>query len=522
MMLQSLQPTTQVSMKSIHNPDTLRDPPSSKPISTKSFYRPKRLGGGGVSPPKIAENGDDEGKGKETNLSQTILEMTAEHSFSGDGAMVTLQEGNSKDCPPIGIRSKDDTSHLNNSRVETGFDQSQRAIQGQKNELHDIVGRVSTNISDDHLHELLLHDFCNGLTLLRESTLKVLQISHQEKERLCLERELLEARVAYMRHKIGSTRDQLLKRGVALEEDPDDLRACMAEEGEESPSSSGQSTDFIEKSANKEPITPPTESLQSKGCSKSEDFGARTSILRSLNWLSRKTQNQSESSTSSDVNYRLTFFDAGCDGMPSRWEARERERANKIKQIEEVENQTMLNVTRDEKMGDKNKNDNKAPELILKKEKEISVLEKRASTLELDTLSMRDEVSTLLEGLERTQSEFQRGRTQLLGEIDRIELGNEKLDRVCLSERILLEERKMNIEILANELKGAREKLIQIQNERDRQQKRIALESRLSNDRVGSDGSLKSRNERRYSRLNSTISALTLDSLDLVDILEQV
>jgi hypothetical protein len=349
---------------------------------------------------------------------------------------------------------------------------------------------------------------------LRELTLKVLQISHQEKERLCLEGEILEARISYMRHKIRSARYQLLKRGVVLEEDPDDLQLSMVQEGEESPSSNGDASDLIGNSVDKEPITPPTESLLLSKCN---DSGVRTSILRSLHWLSRKTlQDQSEISMSSDVNYHLTFNDGACDGMPSRWKAREQERANKIKQNEDEENQSKGSVTQNKKS-----NDEKAPELILKKEREISVLEKRASSLEQDTRSMREEVSTLLKDLKRGQNEFQQGRTQLLSKIDQIELGNENLNHVCLSERILSEERKISIEILANELNGAREELIHIQNERDRQ-KRITLESCFCTDGAGNDGNLKSKNERGYSRLNSIISALTLDSLDLVDILEQI
>jgi hypothetical protein len=63
MMLQSLQPTPQVSIKSIHTPAP-RAPPSSKPISTKSFYRPKRLGGGGASSPTMADDGDGGSEGK--------------------------------------------------------------------------------------------------------------------------------------------------------------------------------------------------------------------------------------------------------------------------------------------------------------------------------------------------------------------------------------------------------------------------------------------------------------------------
>ncbi|KAL3809595.1 hypothetical protein ACHAXA_005811 [Cyclostephanos tholiformis] len=471
----------------------------------------------------MGHDGDGEGKSKQANLSQMKPEIPEEHSFSGGGAILFFQEGNFKEmeCHLIGNRSNEDTSYLNNSGVGIGIIQSKKEC--HKNQLHGGVGRPRTNFSHEKaLHELLLDNFHNGLASLRESTLKVLQISYQEKERLCLEGEILEARIAYMRLKIGLARDQLLKRGVVLEEEPNDLRLSMVLEGEESLSSGGDALDLIGKSVDKEPITLPTESLQLKGCIKNDDSGmpghSRTSFLRTLNWLSKVTidqsihQNEGESSRSSEANIRLTFIDGADDGMPSRWRARE-QRANKMK---EEENRSK---EKDNRKGEE------APELIFKREKEISVLEKRASSLELDTLSIRDEVSILRKDLERAESKFQQERTQLLRAIDRIELENEKLDHVCLSEGVLLEERKISIEILANELKGAREELVQIQNERDRRKAdrrktRNTCESRLSDCGSGSDGNCES-NYEKFLR-HSSMSALTLDSLDLVDILEQM
>jgi hypothetical protein len=149
---------------------------------------------------------------------------------------------------------------------------------------------------------------------------------------------------------------------------------------------------------------------------------------------------------------------------------------------------------------------------------------------------MRDEVSILRKDLEHVQGKFQQEKTQLLIEIDKVELDNGKLGHVCLCEGILLEERKVLIEILANELKGAREELAHIQNESDRQKseektrrwnkwKKRLSDASASGDNVASasgDSDRQSFQRRRSSQMSSVMSSLTIDSMNHVDILEQV
>jgi hypothetical protein len=551
-------------------------PPSSKPISTTSFYRPKRLGGGSASHPTKDDNGGDSGTLKQANLSETKPQTAGEYIINGGGATLLSPQGHSKDTKisVVGNRSNKETNHLNNDGERIGIDQSQNAIIGQKKELHGDVSRLGTNRSrEKSLDERLHDDFLSELDSLRESTIAALQLSHQEKERLCLEGEILEARIAYMRRKIGLARDQLLKMGVVSEGDPDDRRLSLVQEGEEDISSSGQSLDVSGASVDEEllssptrhsisdskrpmkrPLLPLNESIrsdQSKGCAMSEDSGSphlsRASFLGMLgaskSWIdqsiSKNTGTECESSWSTAFNSRLSFIDGADDGMPSRWRAREQERVKNAKQKEKEENQSKGMVTRDEKIGNdvnstsrrvKDKSiEKKVQDLIIKREKEISVLEKRELLLEQDTHSITDKVSILRKDLEHAQDEFQQERTQLLIEIDRVEIDNGKLDQVCISEGVLLEERRIKIEILANELKGARAELAQIQNERDRRKsdRRMNelnnLKKRFSDGSAGgdSDHSFQRRRSSQASLL-SVMSSLTLDSMNSVDILEQL
>ena len=523
-------------------PDALA-PPSSKPISTTSFYRPKRLGGGSASRPTKYDNGEDAGKLKQAYLSETEPQTTGEYIFNGGGATLLSLQGHTKDTKilVVGNRSNEETNHVNNGGERIVIHQSQKSMIGQKNELHGDVSssRMGTNRSrEKSLDEVLHDDFQSELDSMRESIIEALQLSHQEKERLCLEGEILEARINYMRHKIGLVRDQLLKRGVMSEGYPDDLRLSLVDEGEENISSCGQSLDVSGESVDEELLTSPTR--HSPDLSRASFLGM---LGASKSWIDlsipKNAGTECESSRSSALNFRLSFMEGADDGMPSRWRAREQERVKNAKQKEKEENQSKGKGTRDEKIEndvnsisrrvkDKSK-EKKVRDLIIKKEKEISVLEKRALFLEQDTYSIRDEVSILRKDLEHAQGKFQEERTQLLIEIDRLESDNGKLDHVCLSEGVLLEERRINIEILANELKGARDELAQIQNERDRRKSEQKIKrlnswiSRFSDGSAGGDSN-HSFQERRSSQvsLTSVISSLTLDSMHLVDILDQL
>lgn len=517
---------------------------------------------------------------KQANLSETKPQAAGEYIFNGGATTLLFPQGHTKDRTilVVGNRSNEETNHANNGGERIGIDQSQKSIIEQTNELHGDVSssRLGTNRSREKSPDEFLHDdFQSELNSLRESIIEALQLTHQEKERLCLEGEILEARIAYMRHKICLVRDQLLERGVVSEGDPDDLRLSLVDEGEEDTGSSGQNLDVSGESVDDEPLTSPTRysssdskrpikrqslslnesipSLQSKGCAMSDDSEtphlSRVSFLGMLgaskSWIDQSIPKNAgteyESSWSSGLNSRMSFMEGAADGMPSRWRAREQERVKNAKQKEKEEIQSKGKVTRDEKIGnDANSTSRRVKEkskekqvrdLIIKREKEISVLEKRALFLEQDTHSIRDEVSILRKDLEHGQGGFQQERTQLLIEINRLELDNGKLDHVCLSEGILLEERRINIEILANELKGAREELAQIQNERDRRKsgrrmKRLDRRiGRFSDGSAGVDGDSNHSFQRRISSqasLSSVISSLTLESMDLVDILDQL
>eukprot|EP00571_Detonula_confervacea_P004971 CAMPEP_0172323554 /NCGR_PEP_ID=MMETSP1058-20130122/49031_1 /TAXON_ID=83371 /ORGANISM="Detonula confervacea, Strain CCMP 353" /LENGTH=386 /DNA_ID=CAMNT_0013039587 /DNA_START=90 /DNA_END=1250 /DNA_ORIENTATION=- len=232
----------------------------------------------------------------------------------------------------------------------------------------------------------------------------------------------------------------------------------------------------------------------SKGSNISEATGmphmSRSSLLGMLgaskNWLDHHANSSSknliendESARGSNTSFRLSFMEGAGDGMPSRWRAREQEQAESAKQKEEEEKRLQEMAINDEKNGvnvsstsSKTKEmskEEKLQDLISKREGEISSLEKGTLSVEQETSSIRDEIFILQKDQQQVQEDFDRERTKLLNEIDQVESDNGKLDYMLVETGVSREETKISIEILANELKEAREQLALIQNERDRQ-----------------------------------------------------
>ena len=197
------------------------------------------------------------------------------------------------------------------------------------------------------------------------------------------------------------------------------------------------------------------------------------------------SSNEKDSTTedpSPRPSFRFSFMmgDGGGDGMPSRWRAREKERAKTEKQKEEEEKRQQEQAIKD-KRGESN--EVKLQSLISKREIEISKLEKRTELVVQQTSTLRDEVHTL-EAAQRTSlNEYEHNRTHLINELHQVESDNERLNHMLVDTGVTLEEKKMCVDILASELKEARDELAYIQKERDRirKKKKSLIMNRKSN-----------------------------------------
>lgn len=498
------------------------DPPPSQAVRTNSYYPAvsKHVGGsdrnGDDSDRKMSKKETSNGPGN--NISHPSNAYSSNSYAVSHTANGHTHDMNSMPAPENG--------HADNRYLDAGdqveSDQRQSTRQDQE---HADGGESQQNGKEplkEPLHKTLYDNFHSELDSLRDATIEALQLSCCEQERLCVEGEELEARIAYMRKKIGLARDELLSKG----ETDEGLRMSMVKEGEEEISISSNSMlgtlDETESTEHAEPKPTPSMSRKnssgglhgsfvskrfsmrnsslhgsqttqfSKGSATSESTAmphmSRQSLIGMLgaskNWLdsyANSTSNETDP-ISRDSSVRISFVDgAGGDEMPSRWRAREKEREKTAKQKEGEERRSQQKVI-DKKNGavDGNGSTSSLPKkerskeetlqhLISKREGEISSLERRTVSVEQQTSSLRDEVSMLQVDQQQEQSEFERERKKLLEEIDEVEYDNERLDHMLVETAVSVEEKKIIIVILANELKGARDQLAHIQNERDRQ-----------------------------------------------------
>lgn len=230
----------------------------------------------------------------------------------------------------------------------------------------------------------------------------------------------------------------------------------------------------------------------SKGSSAGESSAAmphmsRSSLLGMLGasktWLDHYANSSSndndESTRGSTASFRISFMEGAGDGMPSRWRAREQEREKTEKQKQEEERRLQQKALDNEVNGvgcnsttlpmkEKSKEE-KLQDLISEREEEIATLEKRTLAVDQEASSLREAISILEIDHQQEHGEFERERRKLLAEIGQVESDNEKMDHMLVETGVSLDEEKIIIEILANELKGAREQLAHLQNERDLQ-----------------------------------------------------
>ena len=287
---------------------------------------------------------------------------------------------------------------------------------------------------------------------------------------------------------------------------------------------------------------------------------SRSSLLGMLKtstaWLDQHDDSKhSNSSTETEEkprnSFRFSFMD---DGMPSRWRAREKAQARKSKQEEEEEKRKQEQALQDKRES----NEVKLEKIISQREEEISALEKRTMSVVNETSSLRDTISILEDDKKRSHDEYEKERTKLLNELSQVDADNERLDYMLIETSVGLDEQKMSVELLASELKEARITLAKIQNERDQQKRkqkwkrnrRLAAlqqsvdveegdkeeeispkdtsQSQVKKDQQGKltrydpclDGQDDPLDLDRSNR--SDLSGLTMDSGDMIDVLEQI
>jgi hypothetical protein len=120
---------------------------------------------------------------------------------------------------------------------------------------------------------------------------------------------------------------------------------------------------------------------------------------------------------------------------------------------------------------------------VNERELEISHLENETMIIEKEKSSLEDEVSLIMSNMDKAQSSTRNEKEKLAGVLDLCHLDNHRLEKELLETRISLNEKEMNIELLSNELRKARNTFLGIQKrkgKKEKKNKRMTREQRES------------------------------------------
>ena len=278
-------------------------------------------------------------------------------------------------------------------------------------------------------------------------------MSYVEQEHLSNDIITMQLRISYLKRKIGCARQVLTAKGGDDIMGDELLRLSLVKE-----------VDLVEQE----------EARGGGGNDDEKDFEVAYESFKPTNGIkptrrgsldsqhSRRGSCDEESDASASIGsiFRITF--GGADGMPSRWRAREVEREKQCELDEKKKAKddvggggggdgasTAENNTKEELL-------TTLKQLVNERESEISFLEKVMMTVETEKSSLEKDISMLTNTMERTQLETKNEQEKLRGVLDLCQLDNRRLEKELLETSVSLDVKKMNIELLGNELHEAR------------------------------------------------------------------
>ena len=354
-----------------------------------------------------------------------------------------------------------------------------------------------------------------------------------------------QTRISYLKTKIEAVRNELILQGKLKQEAQSNPVPAIEEE------KSGEFTAYDSKCEIGDDDMMDLELQQLAGekegtkLTRNLSSGSGIHGMSRCSMISSSVSHQSSSSisaprtSSSSTTMRFSFFDEV--GMPSRWRAREIERKKQLREKDGGDESSRSSGKSDLRAEPAYELLQELQTLIARRESEISALEEKTKTIELEIFSFHEKISYLQKEHEHNITAAKSERNAVLKAIQRLEQDNEKLDEKLLETGVVLEEKDMCYRLLEEELREARNELYELQSIKKASKKKDRVDSRTSsaprtqqNDEeeevdmqvllndvkgVGEKENASKKLPRRGSS-NSFVSALTLDFDDIIDILD--
>jgi len=348
-----------------------------------------------------------------------------------------------------------------------------------------VAGPLHQQYNDDStINQPLLHThISNDFTTLHASTHQAIQMSYLEQEDLSNDICKMQFRIAYLKRKIGLARQELIDKGG---EDMGDelLRLSLVKEVDLSEDHDDVYDD--EDGGEKKDTRNNLETMLERLDSNNNKIGCSFSSHNNNN---NGPDDESDGISAASSLFRLTF--GGADGMPSRWRNREMEREKTEKmEIHTSKSNNLVSGTAGDNDGDAAAGSTKVvaaaaavtentkekqlitlKQLVNDRESEISFLEKEMMTVAKEKSSLENEISMMTSTMEQSKAEIENEREKLMGVIDVCQVDNRRLEKELMETTVSLDVNKMNVELLGNELREARNAFIEIQKKKDQKRK---------------------------------------------------
>jgi len=373
---------------------------------------------------------------------------------------------------------------------------SQQQQQHDNSESCNGVGPLHQQYDTRSLHTHL----SNELTSLHSSTHQAIQMSYTEQEHLSSDINTMQSRISYLKRKIGLARKELIAKGgadmgdellrLSLVKEVDSVDMTDEEDGVGGGKSEKNNFEVTYESFKSSSGNLISNKIGSSSSNNTSRRGLLTQMGSQNSGLSSGPSSHDESDVVSGSSiFRITF--GGADGMPSRWRAREelaqKNSSNSLMKDEvkdDIKDECLSNSIAGDDMDDDfvgDKDDGAVTEntkeqqlitlkqLVNDRESEISFLEKEMMTVEKEKSTLEDEVSMMTRNMEQSKTESTNEREKLVGAIDLCQLDNSRLEKELMETHVSLGVNKMNIELLGNELREARNMFIKIQMRKERE-----------------------------------------------------
>ena len=362
-----------------------------------------------------------------------------------------------------------------------------------KNNDGDVVGPLhhQYNAATNNNNEPLLHtQLSNNISTLHTSTQQAIQMSYVEQEQLSNDIYNVQFRISYLKRQIRLARRELIDNCGGGEED-----------------NSNNMGDKLKRLSLVKDVDDLSDEEEDGGNNNNEKKKDATTNNHTLKIGSSSSHTNPDDESSDVVSaaspspsiFRLTFG-SGDMGMPSRWRNREmeREKTEQLARSKKSEgninnnNNNLINGTAGD---DDNDNDGAADsnkgaavaavtentkqeqlttlkQLVTNRESEISSLEKELMTVANEKSSLENEISIITNTMEQSKIETERERETLVGVIDVCQLDNRRLEKELIETNISVNVNRMNVELLGDELREARNMFIGIQKRKRKEREK--------------------------------------------------